>query len=89
MPMSTRFALNSIALTVLFLSSSVGLCLAHEVSLSKDDAVALKAIMRKDKFLKTISDENHGIAGLRTIGKIASMSIQGPVKLVLDWNDAL
>src|SRR5271166_4516246 len=55
-------------------------------SLTKEDVEFLKQLAKKDKF---IQDLPKGVTALEGLNKIFSLTVPGPVSLVLQWNKGL
>lgn len=62
---------------------------AEDVTLSEDDAKSLQAIVNKDKYLQNLGKQDGELKGLGFLNKIAGMTISGPVKIAVKWNQQL
>lgn len=59
---------------------------AQEVTLTKEEAEVVKLVLGKDKVMADLSSTQKGLEGLN---RLASLQIVGPVKLAIQWNQAL
>jgi hypothetical protein len=76
------------AMTLLDVTAFGAVSGSSTVTLTEDDAKALQKIMSKDKLLQAMASDK-GPAGLQYLSKIGSMVIKGPLKLELQWDEAL
>jgi hypothetical protein len=58
---------------------------ADEVTLTQDEADTVKLILRKDKMMEQMVKSQKGMEAL---ARIMNMTITGPVKLAVQWNQA-
>jgi hypothetical protein len=74
----------SITFGALFLISA-SMAIADEVTLTQDEADTLQLILKKDNLMNELVKSQHGLEGL---GRVLGMTITGPVKLAVQWNQA-
>lgn len=56
---------------------------ADEITLTQDEAGTLQLILKKDKLMDELVKSQQG---LEALGRLLGMTITGPVKLAVQWN---
>ena len=76
-------ALGFVVILVLAMGASA--VRADEVTLTQDEADTLQLILKKDKLMNDLIKSQ---VGLEALGRVLGMTISGPVKLAVQWNQA-